>query len=86
MTDYERYVQLGWEILEHKWRYYIGVRYGIKPIPDEEYDRVEAEYVNLAIQLGQEEYSNNAVGFPIDRASGKLVDEKMRREYNIREV
>ena len=85
MTDYERYVQLGWEILEHKWRYYIGVRYNVKPIPDEEYDKIEAEYINLAHQLGQEEYSNNAVGFPIDRASGKLVDQKMRKQYNIQD-
>ena len=77
-------MNLGWEILEHKWRYYIGPQYGVKPITDEEYDVIEAEYISLCVELGREEYSN-AVGFPHHRASARLVDEKMRKVYNVKE-
>lgn len=84
MDPYKRYVQLGWQILEHKWKYYVGVAYGVTPTNDSDYDAIEAEYISLAVQLNQEEYSNNAVGFPIDRPSGKLVDSKMRKLYNIK--
>lgn len=80
----ERYIQLGWEILEHKWRYYVGTAYGVEPIPDRMYDIIEAEYVSLCVQLGHNEYSN-AVGFPHSRASARLVDSKMRAKYGIKE-
>lgn len=80
----ERFIQLGWEILEHKWKYYIGVAYGVKPIPDATYDALEAQYIELCISLGQTEYSN-AVGFPHDRASARMVDTKMRMKCGIKE-
>ncbi len=84
MDARERHCNLGWEILEHKWRYYVGVAYGVEPISDAAYDEIEAEYIMLCGQIGLPEYSNNAVGFPHDRASAKLVDQKMRKLYNIK--
>lgn len=82
--DHKRFIELGWQILEHKWRYYIGAGYGVDPIPDTEYDEIEAEYTMLAVKLGKNEYSN-AVGFPHDRPSAKLVDLKMRGIYKIKD-
>jgi hypothetical protein len=87
LTPEEKHMHLGWEILEHKWRYYVGVEYPqvqADIIPDAKYDVIEAEYINLCVQLGREEYSNS-VGFPHQRASARLVDDKMRKLYGINE-
>ena len=85
MDEQQRFIDLSWLLLEHKWRYYVGVTYGVEPVSDAEYDELEGEYIILAGKLGLQEYTNRAVGFPSSRASAKLVDIKMRKLYNIKD-
>ena len=73
----KRFVQLSWEILEHKCRYYRGV--GGKPIADAEYDALEDEYRKLAEELGEKPSAWEMVGFNIDRPSCRLVMAKLTR-------
>ena len=63
--------------MEHKWRYYEGAKYGVKPVDDYTYDFLEEKYKNLAKKLGKEAYTTDHVGFPIDTASGRLVAQYM---------
>jgi NAD-dependent DNA ligase len=85
LNKQQRFIDLGWLILEHKWRYYIGVRYGVSPVSDAEYDKLEDEYVQLADELIENAYSSTMVGFDINRPSCQLVDSKMKTQYKVKE-
>lgn len=77
MTDEERFIQLGWEILEHKCRYYV-LNNAI--IEDYQYDMLEKEYDALADKLGKEKSASDMVGFNENRPSCREVLKKMTFE------
>lgn len=72
-----RFVQLSWKILEWKFLYYEGAKYGLKSIPDETFDKHEATYRKLAGLLKLEPTAAEKVGFPWDTGSGRLVADKL---------
>jgi len=78
MTKEQRFIKLSWQILEHKFRYYIQDR---PIIEDHEYDKIEREYDDLAKELGEEPTASNMVGFNFDKPSCKSVADKIRKEY-----
>ena len=78
-SDKERQIELSWQILEHKWRYYEGVKLGVVPIADEEYDKLESEYKNLCEKLWVTPTASDMVGFDYSRPSCKLVVERMMK-------
>lgn len=70
----QRFIQLSWIILEHKYRYYILD----KPIiQDYDYDKLEKEYEALADELKLEPSASNMVGFDLDRPSCQSVVKKL---------
>ena len=73
----KRFIKLGWEILEHKYRYYIQ---NTQTIGDEQYDKLEEEYRRLAITLGYIPYSSNMVGFDMNRESCRIVRNRMEED------
>lgn len=75
--DHGVFIELGWVLLEHKWRYYVR---GCAIIPDEQYDKLELEYKALAKKLGLTPSVAQTVGFP-DSPSGRLVASKMEEIY-----
>jgi hypothetical protein len=76
------YIKLAWEILEDKFRYYEGAKYGLKPIPDDKYDKKEEIYKKICKILGKKPTACLSVGFPKDRASGRLVMSKLINRAN----
>ena len=75
-----KFYRLAWEILEHKFRYYEGAKYNLKPISDEAYDEVETKYKKMAKFLEEEPTASNHVGFPFDTPSGRLVISKLVKQ------
>jgi NAD-dependent DNA ligase len=72
--DYERFVQLSWQILEHKCYYYVLS----KPIiSDYEYDLLEKEYEALADKLKLPRSASDMVDFDANRPSCQRVMEKI---------
>ncbi len=72
--DLERFISLSWQILEHKYRYYILA----KPvIGDYEYDMLEKEYEALADKLGLPKSASDMVDFDMNRPSCQRVMEKL---------
>ena len=76
-TDDERFIELGWLLLEHKCRYYVTIR---DIIPDAEYDKLEDEYKALAKKLGRASTACDMVGFDLSRPSCMLVLHKLTGE------
>lgn len=74
MTDKERFVELSWQILEHKCRYYELSRPTIK---DYEYDMLEKEYDALAAKLGLPASASDMVDFDMARPACKEVYKKL---------
>lgn len=70
----DQFIRLGWQILEHKCRYYILLN---QSIPDFEYDKLEKEYDDLADELGYPKSASDMVDFDMDRSSCKSVYEKL---------
>lgn len=66
----ERFLKLGWELLEHKCRYYILIQ---PIINDYAYDLLEKEYDSLALKLGRPQYVSDMVEFDMNRPSCQLV-------------
>ncbi len=66
MAAAERFIQLGWIILEHKARYY---HLNTSTISDFEYDTIEKEYDALAQMLGLPPTASDMVGFDANRPS-----------------
>lgn len=69
------FAKLSWRILEMKFLYYEGAKYGLSNmIPsDEDYDFLENKYKKLAKLLGVKPTASDHVGFPHDTGSGQLV-------------
>jgi NAD-dependent DNA ligase len=77
----ERFIELGWQILEHKYRYYILQ----KPIiQDYDYDLLEKEYDSLADQLDRPKSATDMVGFNEDRPDCQRVAEKIQSRFRKR--
>lgn len=76
MDKSARYVQLSWELLEHKFRYYVLDN---PEIQDFEYDMLEKEYDSLAEELGLPKSASDMVGFNEDRWSCRLVRDRVLR-------
>ena len=74
LTPNERFIQLSWQLLEHKCRYYILDN---PLIQDYEYDILEKEYDALADKLGQPKSVSDMVGFNEKRHSCRQVIEKL---------
>ncbi len=71
----QRFIDLGWKLLEHKYRYYILS----KPIiSDYDYDMLEKEYEQLAIQLNEPPTVTDMVDFDTSRHSCKSVMYKLQ--------
>lgn len=80
----ETFIQLGWEILEHKFAYYHPDK--LHPswkasivVPDEVYDAKEADYRDIAKALSLPPTAADAVDFPIDKPCGRLVMSKLTK-------
>lgn len=76
---------LGWLLLEHKFRYYILQ----KPIiSDYEFDKIETSYRSLAKKLGLPPTASDMVGFDMTRPSAqraamKVLGAKWDRKYRL---
>lgn len=79
MTNHEKFILLGWTLLEHKCHYYI---FSNPTISDYEYDLLEKEYESLADFLGLEPSASNMVDFDMKRPSCKKVYEKIISEQH----
>lgn len=77
MKSKAKYIKLGWEILEAKYRYYI---LGSPTLQDYEYDIMEKEYEKLADELGLPKSASEMVDFKLDRPSCQAVIEKIRTD------
>lgn len=60
----EKFIKLGWSLLEHKYRYYI---LNNPQISDHEFDQLESEYRNLAEQLELIPSASDMVDFNMTR-------------------
>lgn len=65
-----KFIRLGWEILHHKFLYYEGTKYGLKPISDSEYDEIEDKYRALGEELNMEPRAADLVGFDYELGVG----------------
>lgn len=85
-TPNDRFIQLGWQLLEHKFTYYHPER--VHPswkgstmfVGDAIYDAKEAEYRELAKHLGEPSTAADSVDFPSDRSAGRLVESKLTKK------
>jgi len=79
----QRYISLGWQILELKYvYYYAGVLHPdwehLRLVSDQDYDKLEAEYRELAKKQGLRP-TTDVVGFPDNKPSGRLVMQKLSK-------
>jgi NAD-dependent DNA ligase len=81
MTDRARFITLGWQLLEHKCRYYVHSKPSIE---DYAYDLLEKEYDTLAAQLGEPPSVSDMVDFDTKRPSCQRVMEKIALEMKPR--
>lgn len=72
-------VRNSWKILEMKFLYYEGAKYGLEPPDDSVYDKIEDNYKKACKLLKKEPTASNHVGFPSDTPSGRLVMSKFLR-------
>lgn len=70
-----RFIKLGWELLEHKYRYYI---LNMNTISDYDFDQLEAEYRKLAEELGLPPSASDMVGFDNTRFSCQLAMHRVK--------
>lgn len=80
----EKHIQHSWAVLEHKWRYYVGTKYGVKPVSDEKYDKIEENYKKLCKVLKLPTTASDMVGFDFNRGSCKIVHIKMCNQYKLK--
>ena len=78
MTDEQKYIQLGWRIMELKLMYYLPELvhkswHQHLTLTDHQYDVIENDYVTLCNKLGKEPTASNMVEFDINRSSARLV-------------
>jgi len=77
----QRYINLGWFILQSKYCYYLEVKF--KHLNDTEYDKIEDEYKQLAKDLGLPISACDMVGFDLNRASCRLVKDKLEQTKSV---
>lgn len=70
----QRFVELGWKLLEHKCWYYM---FQDPKVTDYQYDMLEKEYEALASELGLEPSVSNMVDFDMKRPSCERVYNKI---------
>ena len=75
----QRFVQLGYLLLTHKFHYYVR---GQSIIADEAYDKLEEEYKQLAVELNQKPTASNTVGFDMTRPVCRMIAEHLEKKYN----
>lgn len=68
----KRFYFYGALIKECKIKYYY-TEYGVSPLPDASYDKLEERYKSLASKLKLEPYETNQVGCNLERPSVKLA-------------
>lgn len=74
----KRFIKLGWQIIEAKYRYY-GKDDAV--LKDHEYDALEREYDALAKELGEEPTAANMVGYNGLRPSAQLAADKVEQRF-----
>lgn len=72
--DEQRFIFLGWKLMEAKFRYY---KQDAPELEDHVYDAMEREYDTLAKKLGVAPTAVDMVGFDQTRPSGALVADKI---------
>lgn len=82
--DEQRFINLGWYLLEAKFVYYDSPP-GVKGISDIAYDKLEDEYKALAEKLGKNP-SACMVGFSTERPSCRIVAEKVTTNKKMSEL
>jgi NAD-dependent DNA ligase len=70
----QRFIELSWQLLEHKYRYYVQ---NTNSISDYEYDMLEKEYDALADQLGLPKSATDMVGFDESRPCAFIIQKKV---------
>lgn len=73
-----RYIELGWKILEAKYRYY---KLDDPLLQDHEYDAMEREYDTLAKKLNLDPTASDMVGFDETRPSCQVVMHKISGQW-----
>jgi NAD-dependent DNA ligase len=73
-TKEQRFVELSYLILENKYCYYCRKR---SIIADEAYDKLAIEYRELAKELGLNPYADDMVEYDLNRASCRMVAQKV---------
>lgn len=66
----KEFIKLGWELLEHKYRYYV---LNSPTIGDTDFDKMEARYRKLAAELGEEPTAVDMVDFDWKRPACKAA-------------
>ncbi len=84
MADEEKYISLGWRIIECKLMYYRADLVDKSwhqhlTVTDQQYDAIEDAYRKLCKLLNKELYAINMVGFDDARPSARLVLSKYSR-------
>lgn len=74
----KRFIKLGWQLIEHKFRYY---QLDEAIIEDHEYDKLEREYDGLAHELELEPTASDMVGFDMTRPSCSAAADKILGRY-----
>ena len=69
--------KLAWQILGHKFLYYQGSKYKLKPVMDSRYDKIEEEYKDLCEEIGIEPTASDMVGFDETRGSCRMVKQHL---------
>ncbi len=69
-----RFLDLSWELLEHKCRYYM---FSNPIINDYAYDKLEKEYEALALDLGKPPSATDMVDFDVSRPSCRRVYDRI---------
>lgn len=72
----KQFIKLGWQLLEHKYRYYVLDQ---PIIQDHEYDQLEREYDRLAKLLNLPPTAADTVGFKRHTPVGFLVECKVEQ-------
>lgn len=73
-ADKLRHIKISWELLEHKFRYYM---LSAPILQDYEYDLLEKEYESLCVKLHIDNTVSNMVDYDMSRPCCMLVAEKL---------
>lgn len=71
----KRFIKLGWNIIEAKFRYYV---LDDPQLSDSEYDQMEREYIEIGTRLGKDMDALYMVDFDRNRPSCNLAADKVQ--------